>query len=109
LTVKHCLYGEYGAVLYSKSIGRIMTNYYFTTPTIEETPAGGPPLFDRYKLPRGITVLRLNGIYSSFRYPSQTQTLAAEEYYMGGTTTLIDQQTADALTAQGYGAYITPA
>jgi hypothetical protein len=28
---------------------------------------------------------------------------------MGGTTTLINQQTADALTAQGYGAYITPA
>ena len=83
--------------------------YYFTTPTVDETPAGDNILFERYKIARGISVLRLNGVYSSFRYPSQTQTLAAEEYYMGGTSTLIDQQTADALTAQGYGSYITPA
>jgi hypothetical protein len=86
-----------------------MANYYFTTPTIDETPAGGPPLFDRYKLARGISVLRLNGVYSSFRYPSQTQILAAEEFYMGGTKNFINQETRDALIAQGYGAYITPA
>ena len=86
-----------------------MANYYFTTPTIDETPAGDNILFERYKITRGISVLRLNGVYSSFRYPSQTQTLDAEEYYLGGTTTLIDQTTRDALVAQGYGAYITPA
>ena len=86
-----------------------MADYYFTTPTVDETPAGDNILFERYKIARGISVLRLNGVYSSYRYPSQTQTLAAEEYYMGGTTTLIDQGTRDALVAQGYGAYITPA
>jgi hypothetical protein len=86
-----------------------MANYYFTTPTIDETPAGDNILFERYELNRGISVLRLNGVYSSYRYPSQTETLAAEEYYQGGTTTLIDQTTRDALVAQGYGAYITPA
>jgi hypothetical protein len=86
-----------------------MADYYFTPPTVDETPAGGPPLFNRYELNRGITVLRTNGVYSSFRYPSQTQILSAEEFYMGGTRNLINQQTADALTAQGYGAYITPA
>jgi hypothetical protein len=48
-------------------------------------------------------------VYSSFRYPSQVQTDQAEEFYLGGTKTLITQQTADELTAQGYGAYITPA
>lgn len=83
--------------------------YYFTTPTVDETPAGDHILFARIELPRGISVLRLNGVYSSFRYPSQIQTNEAEEYYLGGTRTLINQQTADALTAQGYGAYITPA
>lgn len=83
--------------------------YNFTTPTVDETPAGDNVLFARYKIARGISVLRLNGIYSSYRYPSQAQTLAATEYYLGGTTTLIDQQTADDLTAQGYGDYITPA
>jgi len=83
--------------------------YYFTTPTVDETPAGDHILFARIELPRGISVLRLNGVYSSFRYPSQIQTNQAEEYYLGGTKSLINQQTADALTAQGYGAYITPA
>jgi hypothetical protein len=86
-----------------------MANYYFTTPTIDETPAGDNILFERYKIARGISVLRVNGLYSSYRYPSQAQTLAAEEYYPGGTKTLINQATADALTAQGYGEYITPA
>ena len=50
--------------------------------------------------------MRTNGIYSSYRYPSQIETLAAQEVYMGGTVTVIDQATANALTAQGYGAYI---
>lgn len=86
-----------------------MSMYYFTTPTVDETPAGDNYLFMRYKIARGISVLRLNGIYSSYRYPSQLLTNTAEEYYPGGTTTLITQQTADALTAQGYGEYITPA
>jgi hypothetical protein len=86
-----------------------MSMYYFTTPTVDETPAGDNILFARYKIARGISVLRLNGVYSSFRYPSQVQTDIAEEFYLGGTTTLITQQTADELTAQGYGAYITPA
>jgi len=83
-----------------------MTQYRFTTPTVEETPMGEGVLFERYKITRGVTVMRNNGIYSSYRYPSQTETLAAQELYMGGTVTIIDQETADALTAQGYGAYI---
>jgi hypothetical protein len=86
-----------------------MADYYFTTPTVDETPAGYGPLFDRYEITRGISVLRINGVYSSFRYPAQTQIDQATEFYLGGTTTLINQATADALTAQGYGAYITPA
>jgi hypothetical protein len=83
-----------------------MTQYTFTTPTVEETPAGEGVLFERYKITRGVTVMRTNGIYSSYRYPSQIETLAAQEVYMGGTVTVIEQETADALTAQGYGAYI---
>jgi hypothetical protein len=86
-----------------------MANYYFTTPTVNETPAGYGPLFDRYELTRGISVLRINGVYSSYRYPAQTQIDQAQEFYLGGTVTLIDEETKDALTAQGYGAYITPA
>ena len=86
-----------------------MANYYFTTPSVDETPAGDNILFARYPIARGIAVLRFNGIYSTYRYPSQTQTLEAQEYYQGGSITLINQETRDALVAQGYGAYITPA
>lgn len=86
-----------------------MSNFYFTTPMVEETPAGPGPLFDRYTLNKGVSVLRINGIYSSYRYPAQTEIATATEFYLGGTVTLINQATADALTAQGYGAYITPA
>ena len=75
----------------------------------EETPAGPGPLFDRYTLNKGVSVLRINGIYSSYRYPAQTEIATATEFYLGGTVTLINRATADALTAQGYGAYITPA
>ena len=88
---------------------RTMAEYYFTTPSIDETPAGEHILFARFKLARGITVLRINGVYSSYRYPSQILTNTAEEYYPGGTKTLVNQATADELTAQGYGAYITSA
>jgi hypothetical protein len=86
-----------------------MSNYYFTTPTVQETPMGGGVLFERYKMTKGVSVLRINGLYSSYRYPAQTDIDTATEFYLGGTKTLITQQTADALTAQGYGEYITPA
>jgi hypothetical protein len=69
-----------------------MANYYFTPPTVDETPAGGPPLFDRYKLARGISVLRTNGVYSSFRYPSQTQVLAAEDFIWVALKTLLTKK-----------------
>jgi hypothetical protein len=85
-----------------------MAQYIFTTPTVEETPMGGGVLFSRYKMTKGVSVLRINGIYSSYRYPAQTDIATASEFYLGGTKTVITQETADALTAQGYGEYITP-
>jgi hypothetical protein len=86
-----------------------MTQYIFTTPIVEETPMSDGPLFSRYKINKGVSVLRVNGIYSSYRYPAQVDVDVATEFYLGGTKTLITQETADALTAQGYGEYITPA
>lgn len=86
-----------------------MAQYIFTTPTVTETPMGEGPLFSRYNINKGVSVLRINGIYSSYRYPAQTDIATATEFYLGGTKTLITQETADALTAQGYGEYITPA
>lgn len=84
-----------------------MANYRFTTPTVPETPLGQGPLFSRYELDRGISVLRKNGIYSSYRYPSLNEVLDAEEVYLGGRIHIIDEATKDRLTAAGYGEYIT--
>ena len=43
----------------------------------------------------------------SYRYPSQTQTLEADEVYLGGHVYDIDEQTRTRLIAAGYGEYIT--
>jgi hypothetical protein len=80
--------------------------YRFTTPTVEETPAGGGPLFSRMTLHQGISVLRTQGVYSSYRYPSQGEVLAAEEVYLGGHIYEVDNDAATRLTAAGYGDYL---
>lgn len=83
-----------------------MATYRFTTPTEPETPMGQGPLFSRYELDRGISVLRKNGTYSSYRYPSLNEVLEADEVYLGGRIYDIDEATKNRLTAAGYGDYI---
>ena len=80
--------------------------YQFTPPTVKETPAGGHTLFERLGIERGISVLRVDGVYSSVRYPSHTQTDEASEVYLGGHVYDIDDQTRTRLIAAGYGDYI---
>ena len=48
-----------------------MTKYYFLPPIVVEGPAGGGRLFIRFKLFKGITVLRTNGVWSEQRYSSE--------------------------------------
>jgi hypothetical protein len=81
-----------------------MSDYTFTPPTTDETPMGDGPLFSRYKLARGITVLRTAGTYSSYRYPSVDEIDAAQEVYLGGHIYTVDATTAAALTSAGYAA-----
>lgn len=78
----------------------------FTPPTIDEGPAGGGPLFGRYKIARGITVLKTAGVYTQVRYPSLPQLAAADIVYLGGHAHPVDSTEAAALTAAGYGANI---
>lgn len=80
--------------------------YRFTTPTVEETPAGGGPLFSRMTLNQGVTVLCTQGVYSSYRYPSQGEVLAAEEVYLGGHIYEVSDSIAARLTTAGYGDYL---
>ena len=41
--------------------------YRFTTPTISEGPAGEGPLFSRYRLTRGVSVIKIEGEYYEVR------------------------------------------
>lgn len=84
-----------------------MTQYYFKPPTEEYGPAGGGRLFIRYRLTRGITVLRTNGVWSEIRFPTEDQTRAAEWVFWGGYKNPISAVQRTELIANGYGAYIT--
>lgn len=79
----------------------------FTPPTVDETPAGFGPLFYRFRIARGITVLKTGGVYTQHRYPADTDLAAADVVYLGGHPYPVDFAEADALTAAGYGAYVT--
>jgi hypothetical protein len=88
-----------------------MAQYLFTTPSVAETPAGWHRLFARYSIHRGVTVMMIDGTYSSYRFPSQTETLQASEVYLGGHAYVIDEKTKTRLTDVNiggtYGDYIT--
>jgi hypothetical protein len=87
-----------------------MAQYLFTTPSVAETPAGWHRLFARYAINRGVTVMMIDGTYSSYRFPSQTETLQASEVFLGGHEYIIDEATKNRLTnasiGGNYGDYI---
>ena len=89
-----------------------MARYRFEPPQVKETPAGWDRLLIRYGIHRGVSVLMIDGKYSSYRFPSQTETLLASEVYLGGHEYIIDEATKTRLTDASiggvYGDYITP-
>jgi hypothetical protein len=83
-----------------------MTTYYLTTPTEEYGPAGGGRLFIRYKLTRGKSLQRRNGVWSETTFPTEDVIAAADIFYLGGHEYVIPQYEAEELIAQGFGAYV---
>jgi hypothetical protein len=77
--------------------------YYFLPPTISEGPAGGGRLFIRYRLTRGITVMRTQGVWSEIRFPTEDQTRAAEWVFTGGYKNPITDIQRTELIKAGYG------
>lgn len=72
-------------------------------PSVLEGPAGGGPLFFRYKLPRGTSVVqRQDGSFYSTRYPSAQELDDAKAHWLGGYTYDIDAVTAGLLIAAGF-------
>ena len=74
----------------------------FFPPTVEEGPAGYG-LFYRYKLPRGISVLKTNSIYRLDRVPSTDEIEEASEYYVGGHEHEVSEETKTELINAGIG------
>ena len=75
----------------------------FFPPTVDEGPAGFGVLFYRYKLPRGISVLKENSRYYVTRVPSTDEIDSAEEYYAGGHTHEVSEEQKTNLLNAGIG------
>ena len=82
--------------------------YYFLPPTISEGPAGGGRLFIRFRLTRGITVMRTNGVWQEIRFPTEDQTRAADPgfVFLGGRKHYLNDVQRTELINAGYGANI---
>lgn len=76
--------------------------YRFTTPTVSEGPAAEGRLFSRYRLTRGITILKIDGEYYEMRFPSSEEVEAADEAYIGGYSYEVSAGEKAALEAAGY-------
>jgi len=76
--------------------------YRFTTPTVSEGPAGDGRLFSRYRLTRGVTVLKIDGVYYEMRNPSSEEVEAAQEAYIGGYSYDVSPGEKASLEAAGY-------
>lgn len=76
--------------------------YKFIPPTVEEGPMGGHWLFYRYKLTRGISVLKIDGEYYDIRTPSQDEIAVASIVYHGGHEYTVTEEEALELQSAGY-------
>lgn len=81
-----------------------MAEWLFTTPTVEEGPAGTHRLFEFFKIDRGITiVLKPTGGYAQIRYPEDEALESYPVAYRGGYQYTVDDTTKAALIAGGVG------
>ncbi len=81
--------------------------YEFRTPTVKEGPTGNTRLDQFYKLERGITVLKNNGVYRLERYPLSSDVTSADIAYIGGHVYTVDDDEAADLIAAGFEEYLT--
>ena len=76
--------------------------FRFTTPTISEGPAADGRLFSRYRLTRGVSVLKIDGEYYEMRNPSSEEVQAAQAAYIGGYSYDVSAGEKAGLEAAGY-------
>jgi hypothetical protein len=83
-----------------------MTKYYLTPPVVEYGPAGGGRLFIRYRLNRGESLMRNNGVWTQTAFPTEDVIKTAELFYLGGREYEITSGVYKELTDQGFGANV---
>ena len=83
-----------------------MTKYYLTPPVVEYGPAGGGRLFIRYRLNRGESLMRNNGVWTQTAFPTEDVIKAAELFYLGGRDYEIPQSVYTELINQGFEANV---
>jgi len=76
--------------------------YYFTTPTVSEGPLADGPLFSRYRLTKGVSVIKEGGVYRELQSPSSEEIEASEAFYLGGITYEVSPGEKASLEAAGY-------
>lgn len=76
-----------------------MATYIFTTPVVKEGPSGGHRLFEFYKIDRGITIVRQDGVYYQARYLVDGDLADFQEVYLGGRNHVVSEATKAALIA----------
>ena len=75
----------------------------FTPPTRQESSSDS--FFGRYSVPVGESVVKVNGTYTTVPYPwlgDIADLEAGVDYFLGGHQYVISDETAAALTADGY-------
>jgi hypothetical protein len=76
-------------------------------PVIKEGPVADGPLFSRYKLYRGISIIQdADGSWRTARYPAQTELETALRVYMGGRMYPLTSDDRAMLISAGFGDYI---
>lgn len=80
-----------------------MANYTFLPPTILEGPAGNVMPFYRARTHRGISIVKLNGVYSQVRGLDGNMIPSYSEYYIGGYNYTVNDTIRTALIAGNVG------
>jgi hypothetical protein len=76
--------------------------YLLVPPTVDEAPIGIGPLFSRYGMPRGVSLLVTGNTVVEQRWPDQDQIAAADVTYLGGHEYVITDAAAQILIDAGY-------
>lgn len=78
-----------------------------TPPTVDQPLETEHPLFGRYKLTRGLSLLVTGSTVIEVQYPNQDDLDDYDFVYLGGYSHTISDAEAVTLTNAGYGSYIT--